>query len=407
LTPFGAALSRGRGSEHLPLEWSASRPPSMPTSPQRRAAEQPSKPSEESMVRGKTFLARWLQERARASGFATSEVQISESDTPLHRWETVYRRLTERLATADTQVGALRPTIDSWFYTLEEDVLAEGRVDPNQSEALAAATESLMERRLSAISGTAPAFSAILRTYRRALLAEDPALAEGLIAWLGGQPNVASSVKRAAAIKGDLDAFGAMHFLAGLLTILRDAEGPVSSWCSTRPKRSSECAAIPAKRASTPYASCSTSSTLAVIRDSSYSLRERIPFSKVPKGSKDFLRSHRGFIRILPLTRASTIPVRYKFVCQGSIWMRLRQSEPRSETCTPTRRWTRPDSELWSTTTTLRTLRAAWPDASVVALVLRRGYSFANSWPTYSIASTNSPISIPIATTRRRSTIAR
>lgn len=175
---------------------------------------------------GKTFLARWLQERARVAGFATSEVQISESDTPLHRWETVYRRLTERLATADTQVGALRPAIDSWFYTLEEDVLAEGRVDANQSDALAAATESLMERRLSAISRTAPAFSAVLRTYRRALLAEDPALAEGLIAWLGGQPNVASSVKRAAAIKGDLDAFGAMHFLAGLLTILRDSGRP-------------------------------------------------------------------------------------------------------------------------------------------------------------------------------------
>lgn len=62
---------------------------------------------------GKTFLARWLQERARVAGFATSEVQISELDTPLHRWETVYRRLTERLATADTQVGALRPAIDS------------------------------------------------------------------------------------------------------------------------------------------------------------------------------------------------------------------------------------------------------------------------------------------------------
>ena len=130
------------------------------------------------------------------------------------------------MATADTQVGALRPAIDLWFYTLEEDVLAEGRVDANQSDALAAATEFSMERRLSAISRTAPAFSAVLRTYRRALLAEDPALAEGLIAWLGGQPNVASSVKRAAAIKGDLDTFGAMHFLAGLLTILRDSGRP-------------------------------------------------------------------------------------------------------------------------------------------------------------------------------------
>ena len=172
---------------------------------------------------GKTFFGRWLQERARAAGFATSEVQISETETPLHRWEKVYRRLVERLATTDTPEGALRPAVDTWFYTLEEDVIAESHIDPTDGEALAAATETLMERRLVEVARTAPAFSAVLRAYRRALFVADEALAEGLIAWLGGQPNVAASVKRAAAVKGDLDPFGAMHFLGGLLTILRDS----------------------------------------------------------------------------------------------------------------------------------------------------------------------------------------
>src|SRR4051812_18937922 len=46
---------------------------------------------------GKTFLVRWLAERAQQIRLATSEVQISETDTPLHRLETVYRRLVERL----------------------------------------------------------------------------------------------------------------------------------------------------------------------------------------------------------------------------------------------------------------------------------------------------------------------
>jgi hypothetical protein len=172
---------------------------------------------------GKTFFGRWLQERARAAGFATSEVQISETETPLHRWEKVYRRLVERLATTDTPEGALRPAVDTWFYTLEEDVIAEGRIDADDGESLAAATEALMERRLAEVARTAPAFSAVLRAYRHALLAGDDALAEGLIAWLGGQPNVAASVKRAAGVKGELDPFGAMHFLAGLLAILRDS----------------------------------------------------------------------------------------------------------------------------------------------------------------------------------------
>lgn len=172
---------------------------------------------------GKTFFGRWLQERARSRGFATSEVQISETETPLHRMETVYRRLTERLATQESSDGALRNVVDGWFYTLEEDVLAEGGTDPADAEALVARTDALLEQRLAAVTRQAPAFSAVLRAYRRALVQEDHALADGLLGWLGGQPNIAASVKRAAGIKGEIDHFGATNFLAGLLTILRDS----------------------------------------------------------------------------------------------------------------------------------------------------------------------------------------
>src|SRR3546814_17752583 len=72
---------------------------------------------------GKTFFARWFQGLARNEGFATSEVQISETETPLHKLETVYRRLTEHLISAQSQRGALRSIIDGWFYSLEEEVV--------------------------------------------------------------------------------------------------------------------------------------------------------------------------------------------------------------------------------------------------------------------------------------------
>lgn len=39
---------------------------------------------------GKTFFARWFQGLSKNMGFAASEVQISETETPLHRLETVY-----------------------------------------------------------------------------------------------------------------------------------------------------------------------------------------------------------------------------------------------------------------------------------------------------------------------------
>lgn len=173
---------------------------------------------------GKTFFARWLADRARKLGFATSEVQISETETPLHRLETVYRRLTERLATSDmSQGGALRNIIDGWFFALEEDILAEGQVDVNDEQQLLHHTNHLLEQRLARINHSAPMFSAALRGYRQAQAENYLAIAEGILAWLAGQPNVAANAKRFANVKGDIDHFGALNFLQGILAVLRDS----------------------------------------------------------------------------------------------------------------------------------------------------------------------------------------
>src|SRR3954447_24876348 len=105
---------------------------------------------------GKTFFSRWLCERAKAAGFATSEVQISETETPLHRLETVYRRTVERLATADVSQGALRTVLERWGFTLEEDVLATGEVNERDELALQQRVDELMEARLAQVSRSAP-----------------------------------------------------------------------------------------------------------------------------------------------------------------------------------------------------------------------------------------------------------
>lgn len=172
---------------------------------------------------GKSFTVRWLAERARNQGFATSEVQVSEGETPLHHLQTVYRRLCERLTTADAPGNALRTVVDSWFFALHDDITAAGTVEGNDAGAVLAATETLAEQRLGPVAARAPALAAVLRGYRRALAEGDIVRAEGLLAWLGGQPHVAAAVKRSAGIRGDLDHDGALAFLAGLLTILRGA----------------------------------------------------------------------------------------------------------------------------------------------------------------------------------------
>ncbi|WP_029289171.1 BREX system ATP-binding protein BrxD [Cellulomonas sp. HZM] len=172
---------------------------------------------------GKTFMARWLVERAKRLGFAASEVQISETETPLHRLETVYRRIVENLSTAEAPPSAFRDVVDGWFHVLEGDAVDAG-ADRTDDAAVQRAAAALLDRRLETVSRSAPAFATALRGYRRATLLGETDQAEGLLAWLGGQPHVAAGVRRSAGVRGDLDHFGAFGFLQGLLTVLRDSD---------------------------------------------------------------------------------------------------------------------------------------------------------------------------------------
>lgn len=175
---------------------------------------------------GKTFFSRWLAERAKRRGFAVAEVQISETETPLHRLERVYRRVCVQLHTAEFPPSALRPVLDAWLFTLEEDVLAGDSAREDDPAALGAAVDQLLEKRLAEVSRQAPGFAAGLRSYRAAVVRGDAAVADGLAGWLSGQPHVAAAVRRSAGIRGELDHFGALGFLQGLLTVLKDAGHP-------------------------------------------------------------------------------------------------------------------------------------------------------------------------------------
>ena len=170
---------------------------------------------------GKTFFSRWLEHRAREQGFATALVQISETDTPLHRMETIYRRALESLQTREWSQGAFRQLIDKWFFELEEEAIGSLGEDAEDAEKVAGAVGDLLEKRLAAVSATHPQFAAALRAAHTARLRNEHAVSEGLLAWLMGQPNVGAGIKRAANLKGDLDHRGASGFFRGLLAVLR------------------------------------------------------------------------------------------------------------------------------------------------------------------------------------------
>lgn len=137
--------------------------------------------------------------------------------------ETVYRRALENLQTREWTDGAFRSLIDGWFFGLEEVVLEAGRVDPNHTDAVAEAVGQLLEQRLATVSATHPQFAAALRACHTARVRGDHATAEGLIAWLMGQPNVGAGIKRAANLKGEIDHTLAGGFLRGVLEVLRQS----------------------------------------------------------------------------------------------------------------------------------------------------------------------------------------
>ena len=170
---------------------------------------------------GKTFFSRWLEHRAREQGFATTLVQISETETPLYKMETVYRRAVEGLSTSEWSQGAFVSLIDRWFYNLEDEVIEAGKASPEDAEAFSKAVGELLEVRLGEVARAQPQFAAVLRACHAARSRGDHGTEQGLLSWLMGHPHVGTAIKRQANLKGDLDNDGALGFLRGLLELLR------------------------------------------------------------------------------------------------------------------------------------------------------------------------------------------
>lgn len=171
---------------------------------------------------GKTFATRYLCALARSRGFATSEVQISINDTPLHQLETVYRRLMERLTTAADGQGAFQAIVDGWLFQLGEEVqrlrgLSEA--DPGFGDAV----EARLEDRLAELSAKNAAYAQVLRGYHQALQAGEFGAAQGLLGWLSGQPHIGREIMAAAGVRGQVDGAAALAFLRGLLLLLRQS----------------------------------------------------------------------------------------------------------------------------------------------------------------------------------------
>ena len=161
---------------------------------------------------GKTFFARCLAERSQAPRLRGLEgPDLRDRDPAAPSWRRSTDGCVEPLPTAACpQRASARgrtPCCASmeWAYALFETMSYRSTARGRPDRAVCRRRRAHGEPDCDSVSPTSPAFAPPLRATAAAVAAGDGPLADGVLAWLGGQPHVAAAVKRAAGIKGEVD----------------------------------------------------------------------------------------------------------------------------------------------------------------------------------------------------------
>ncbi len=172
---------------------------------------------------GKTFMARLAIADAQARGFATSFVVVSDNDLHFHRFDELYRKVVEALATRTCERGALGDIIDRWIANVESLLEADG-ADPDAPDFDDKVRARIHEEIHSSTRGKAPEdFTRALRAIFDRKQARKLDDAGALLAWLSGSEMVAQGPKRDAGLKGDIGSKDAMAYLRGILEVIKAA----------------------------------------------------------------------------------------------------------------------------------------------------------------------------------------
>jgi hypothetical protein len=172
---------------------------------------------------GKTFMARLALQDARDRGFATSFVVVSDNDLHFHRFDDVYRKVVQELATDRCDRGALGFIIDRWIARVE-DAMIDGGANPDAPDFDERVQKRIEEDLASITAGKAPEDMArVLRSIFALKQQNDVAQASALLSWLSGSENVAAPAKKIAGIKGDIGSKEAMDYLQGILAVTKAA----------------------------------------------------------------------------------------------------------------------------------------------------------------------------------------
>jgi hypothetical protein len=158
---------------------------------------------------------------AQAQGFVTSFVVVSENDLYFHKFDDVYRKVVQELATSSCPRGALADILDRWIAKVEDALIAAG-ADEESADFDDKVAKRMEEELASLTGGKAPEDMArVLRTIFDLKQKGQFAEASALLSWLSGSENVAASAKKVAGIKGDIGSREALDYLQGIVEIIK------------------------------------------------------------------------------------------------------------------------------------------------------------------------------------------
>ena len=171
---------------------------------------------------GKTFMSQYTLIEAMNANFAVSFVVVSPNDTQFHKFDDVYHKIVSNLRTSMAESGTLEFMIDRWISRIEDRLAEEiGDNAEDFDERVKLRFESELDELTKESTGNE--FIAVLKAYFDAKQAGEYSTASGLVAWLSGSKNIASSIKSKAGIKGEISSASAMTFLKGIVSIVKRA----------------------------------------------------------------------------------------------------------------------------------------------------------------------------------------
>ncbi len=172
---------------------------------------------------GKTFFASSVRKLAFDKNFVVSSVVIS-SETPLNRFEDVYKKIVENMRTPENKkVPALSIILEEWLLKIEEIICDVNDIDPiDDEEIFLSEMEKRIEMELTDLGKVSSNFANAIRTYYKAKTMGDSVSSQAVLAWLKGE-KISLSLKKTMNVAVNLERSNAILFVKAINMLLKSA----------------------------------------------------------------------------------------------------------------------------------------------------------------------------------------